>query len=278
MSENAAASPVPPRSMGMVLPTFSDTFERPPRVWPPRRGLVGRAVNMVRGFFAGPDDISRELPAQSNSGASVPHLHAEHEQAMPRTYQLLGDTRFGHLRGYRQVKNIVVIGVHGWYAQSILKTVLGAPMYALAYLTISGTSARFAAMMAASIRQHYDEADVELDEDAITTIALQHDGRVEDRASHYLHEIQARSDWVEALRNADAVFVASHSQGAAVATFLLADLYVCANSPQRRGRVDHGQEDAHVPPDHVRHLPGSVCAPEKRAHVVVHQLLRDGRR
>jgi len=201
-----------------VLPTFEDTFERPPRVWPARTTLWGRATNALSSLFQNPNEISRELPKQSESGASVPHLHAQHEQAMPRTYQILGDTRFGHLRGYRRVKKVVVIGVHGWNAQSVLKNVMG-PTF--------GTSAHFAEKMAESVRSHFQELQVPLDDDAITNVAVQYDGRVGARTEHYFESIVNTPAWSEALREADAVFVAAHSQGSIVATLLLARLYVC---------------------------------------------------
>lgn len=200
---------------GFVLPSFEDSFERPPRVWPPRTGFWGRTRYLISGMLPGSHRIPRDLPKQSEDGSGVPHLHEMHEQAMPRMYRLLGDTRFGHVRGYRSARKIVVIGVHGWYAQSILKNVIGAPI---------GTSDKFATMMAESIRRKYAEAGVHLGSEDIATIAMQHDGCVLERADAFYDGILQNSDWVTALRNAEAIFVAAHSQGAIVSTLLLARL------------------------------------------------------
>lgn len=198
-----------------VLPTFEDSFERPPRAWPARIGVWGRTRHLMSGLLPGGRRVSRALPKQSESGSYVPHLDMLHEQTMPRVYSLLGDTRFGHVRGYRQAKKIVVIGVHGWYAQSILKNVIGAPI---------GTSDMFATMMSDSIRRKYNEAGVRLRPDAITKIAIQHDGCVADRANYLFEAIRANPAWVKALKEAEALFFAAHSQGAIVSTLLLARL------------------------------------------------------
>ena len=214
-SRGADAPIQPARRENTVLPHFEDSLERPPRVWLPRTGVWGQTKYLMSGLLPGARRVPRELPKQSESGSSVPHLHKLHEQTMPRMYRLLGNTRLAHLRGYRQASKIVVIGVHGWYAQSILKNIIGVPI---------GTSALFASMMSESIRRKYEEAGVHLSPDAITEIAIQHDGCVRDRADAFLAAIAQNAKWVNALREAEAVFVVAHSQGAIVSTFLLAHL------------------------------------------------------
>lgn len=209
------------RSPSLVLPTFGDTFSRPPRVWAPRAGVWDRTVGAVRAYLfprastAQRPEIKTSLPKQAQRGSTAPHLHAEHEQAMPRTYEVLGDKQGGRARGYAPTHSVVVIGVHGWYAQSIFKNVLGAP---------TGTSRKFATMMGASVRRHFEEAGYVLDDDAITLIAPQHDGTVEERASLFFDAIVHEPAYVDALQRADAVMVAAHSQGAVVSTLLLARL------------------------------------------------------
>ena len=81
-------------------------------------------------------------------------------------------------------------------------------------------------MMAASVRRHLANAGV--NEAFITTIAPQHDGRVGVRANCFYEIILGNPSWVDALRSADAVFVAAHSQGSIVAALLLARLCVYA--------------------------------------------------
>lgn len=226
-SRGAAPTDAPPalaskRVPSLVLPNFDDTFSRPPRVWPPRAGLWERTVGAVNAYLfprsarhGHRPKVTTSLPVQSQRGSTAPHLHAEHEQAMPRAYKVLGDARTGHVRGYERVSKVVVIGVHGWFAQSIFKNVMGTP---------TGTSARFATMMAESVRRHFQEAGNPLPDEAITVIAPQYDGRVEERADFFFDTIAQNAQWVDALREADAVMVAAHSQGAVVSTLLLARL------------------------------------------------------
>ena len=135
-SRGADAPIQPARRENIVLPHFEDSLERPPRVWLPRTGVWGQTKYLMSGLLPGARRVPRELPKQSESGSSVPHLHKLHEQTMPRMYRLLGNTRLAHLRGYRQASKIVVIGVHGWYAQSILKNIIGVPIGTSALLSL----------------------------------------------------------------------------------------------------------------------------------------------
>lgn len=96
---------------------------------------------------------------------------------MPRAYDVIGQKRLCKSRGCDGVRRIVVIGVHGWFAQSIFKVVIGEP---------TGTSARFAKMMSDSILRHFREAGAELNSEAITLITPQFDGKVIDRTQQYV--------------------------------------------------------------------------------------------
>ncbi|WFD30413.1 hypothetical protein MSPP1_001432 [Malassezia sp. CBS 17886] len=210
--ENAAPS--------LVLPTFEDIFLRPPRVWAPRTGAWNRTVDVVSSYLfpRAHGDRTRDAyapPKKALASVSIPHLHAEQEQAMPRTYKVLGDTKHGKYNGYRPLRKAVVIGVHGWYSQSIFKRVIGAP---------TGTSTRFATMMAESILRKFRENGYDLDPSVLTLIAPQHDGCVSDRAAMFFDELKSNSQWAEDLRMADAIFVAAHSQGSIVSSLLLSRL------------------------------------------------------
>ena len=55
-------------------------------------------------------------------------------------------------------------------------------------------------------------------------IPLEGEGQVEQRVELLYKLLTDRRDWIDALRSADAVFVAAHSQGCPVATALLARL------------------------------------------------------
>lgn len=59
----------------------------------------------------------------------------------------------------------------------------------------------------------------------ITVIPLEGDGTVISRADRLFETLTGRDDWVAALRQADAILVATHSQGCPVSTLLLERLY-----------------------------------------------------
>lgn len=56
----------------------------------------------------------------------------------------------------------------------------------------------------------------------IQAIALEGGGQVEDRVSKLYNQLVGREEWVQALKMADAVFLATHSQGVVVSTQLIA--------------------------------------------------------
>lgn len=58
----------------------------------------------------------------------------------------------------------------------------------------------------------------------IQAIALEGDGQVDDRVSKLYSQLVGRTEWVEALKKADVVFLATHSQGSVVSTHLLAKM------------------------------------------------------
>ena len=55
----------------------------------------------------------------------------------------------------------------------------------------------------------------------IQAIALEGSGIVADRVQNLFQQLTAREDWVDALRNSDHVFIATHSQGTVVSTHLV---------------------------------------------------------
>ncbi|WFD44665.1 hypothetical protein MPSI1_003335 [Malassezia psittaci] len=208
------------RPPSLVLPTLDEILSRPPRVWAPRPGLWTRTMGAMNAYLfprTARDESHQSTPSgdfsrQFESGSNVPHLHAEHERAMPRAYSALGKDPDRRRHLYAGVRRVVVIGVHGWFAQSIFKSVIGAPV---------GTSQRFASMMAASVRHQFQEAGFPLEEDSVTILAPQHDGRVDERTERFFEEIVQNPKSLQAIQEADALLIASHSQGAVVATLLL---------------------------------------------------------
>lgn len=58
----------------------------------------------------------------------------------------------------------------------------------------------------------------------IQAIALEGQGEVEHRVDKLYEQLVARKEWLQAIKMADAVFFATHSQGAIVTTQLIARL------------------------------------------------------
>jgi hypothetical protein len=107
----AAIAPAPPN---LVLPTFDDIFNRPPRSVPPplprRSGLAKKALGAL-GLVA--DKHQRPLtPAQERV-----QLGKERGRLLPKTLAV------GTGRTRRTVRRVVIIGVHGWFPQGITRRV-----------------------------------------------------------------------------------------------------------------------------------------------------------
>lgn len=272
-----------PAAMNLVLPTFDDTFGRPPRSWPPKVGVLERTLSAVNSYlfskvpdvermrrptrfssYGEPGELVRKRDSQqhrlSADNASVPpstgsargqHLAgkakatgrgsskdkdkeealkevANEAQRLPRSWWTLGHQERAASRGCAGIGKIVVIGVHGWFVQSIFKSVIGEP---------TGTSHKFATMQTESIRRHFKDAGMELNPEAITVISLQGDGKVADRVDRLFAEVLRRKEWVEDLAAADAIFLSAHSQGAIVATQLLARLIEQGQVSASRSRI-----------------------------------------
>lgn len=109
-------------SPSLVLPSYEDTFMRPPRLWTPQTSMWARVAQWF---------VPQRSKAATNApfSSTMSHWYEEHKRTMPRPYTLLGDAKHGHRRGYRHVQRVVVLGIHGWYSQSIFKNVLGAITY-----------------------------------------------------------------------------------------------------------------------------------------------------
>ncbi|KAF8200093.1 hypothetical protein BJ912DRAFT_947921 [Pholiota molesta] len=134
------------------------------------------------------------------------------------------------LRGCRRV---VVIGVHGWFPGAMIRTVLGEP---------TGTSTKFASMMEQAL--HAFEAAHGVHLDKITQIPLEGDGTIARRVEKLYANLQANAAWMADLHAADAVLVATHSQGSVVSTHLLARLIRDGHIVTARSRAASAASDA----------------------------------
>ncbi|KAI5961139.1 hypothetical protein CANMA_003913 [Candida margitis] len=115
----------------------------------------------------------------------------------------------------KKVKNVLIIGVHGFFPTRMIRPIIGAP---------KGTSLKFAnEAEKAVIRYCVDNNLIDDDQSnvSIQKIALEKEGKIFDRV-HFFTEILQK--WEKELNNADFIFIASHSQGCVVSIILLARL------------------------------------------------------
>lgn len=109
-----------------------------------------------------------------------------------------------------KIRKAIAIGVHGLFPAAILRPMIGQP---------TGTSLRFASLCADAIRRWADDhgcSDCEIEK-----VALEGEGKINERVENLW---KLMLNWIEHLRNADLIIMASHSQGVPVSIMLLEKL------------------------------------------------------
>ncbi|KAJ4351671.1 uncharacterized protein N0V89_007014 [Didymosphaeria variabile] len=182
-----------------------------------------------------PDTAPAAHPAPKESAKKKEEPQNNLLPEFPNTYQLVQQPSFWQqVRQYflgneapqphlhinpapPRIKKAVAIGVHGFFPSPYIRKVIGEP---------KGTSIRFATAAAASIKTWCEERGYEPE---IDHIALEGEGFVAERV-RILWTLLLNS--VDAIRKADFVLVACHSQGVPVAVMLVAKLiqFGCVNS------------------------------------------------
>ncbi|KAJ5246204.1 hypothetical protein N7468_001187 [Penicillium chermesinum] len=116
-----------------------------------------------------------------------------------------------------KIKRALAIGVHGYFPAPFIRTVLGQP---------TGTSIRFSNMAAEAIRKWTAGQGYSCE---IEKIALEGEGRITERVD-LLWKLLL--NWMEEIRKADFILIASHSQGVPVSIMLVAKLiaFGCVNA------------------------------------------------
>ncbi|GAA5852670.1 hypothetical protein JCM8547_002584 [Rhodosporidiobolus lusitaniae] len=218
---STAAFEPPSPIENLVLPSFDDSFLRPPRSFEPRKSTLNKAVSAVAStmsaylFHRVPDEAEESLSplqqAQQAAGVKVEGVMREMQddpaERLPKVLEAVGEST-----RREKVKRVVCIGIHGWFSSNALVTkVLGEP---------TGTSVKFATMMHDAVQSYLESHDV--GSFNIQAIALEGQGTVEGRVNKLYNQLVGRDEWVQALTRADAVFIATHSQGSVVSTQLVA--------------------------------------------------------
>ncbi|VEU21724.1 DEKNAAC102261 [Brettanomyces naardenensis] len=106
-------------------------------------------------------------------------------------------------------KRVLVIGVHGFFPNRVLRPILGEP---------TGTSMKFAQVAERAILSWARDNDLKVE---IQKIALEKEGKIFDRVD-FFYDILKRS--AEDIKQADFIFVCAHSQGTPVAVMLMSKL------------------------------------------------------
>ncbi|GBC08114.1 hypothetical protein RclHR1_07910003 [Rhizophagus clarus] len=175
-----------PAPINIVLPKFEDFVRNKPRRRP--NSLVQQALHAINSYFFPPE---KQL-----------------ESTLPKWLDEL-------TRSTVDVKRIAIIGVHGWFPARLVRAVVGEP---------TGTSPKFCDMMAKAVLGYLSQHGIYLPSDSVTCIPLEGEGTISTREALLHKNLLNNKTWCEALSSADAVFVATHSQGTPVSTILLSRL------------------------------------------------------
>ncbi|KAH8108390.1 hypothetical protein DFH11DRAFT_1517039 [Phellopilus nigrolimitatus] len=216
-----------PRPINLVLPTFADTFGKLPRSRaPPRpksapRMTIKKTLGFVNSVLFAREP---EAPSKGKERAQQAEL-ADFGKELPRAWEVLGEV--SETRVLAACKKVVVIGIHGWFPGYAMRTVLGEP---------TGTSAKFANMMQLAVENFAEKRGIKFEE--ITKIPLEGEGKIEHRVQKLYRNLSSNDSWMEALRDADVIFVATHSQGCIVSTHLINRLIADGHIRTTQGSAD----------------------------------------
>jgi hypothetical protein len=195
-SQKISALPAPPQvpatQPNLVIPSFSTTFDRPPRLFlppkpaspalqPTQPGLAWRALGAVGSYvYPGQEKVEEKakiVPQETRGLKEGREIGTD----LPRRIGLAGGDPDD---GWKNVKRVVVVGVHGWFPAKIVNSVIGEP---------TGTSSKFANMMGQAVKKFFDDKGI--DDIRLTLIPLEGEGTIEHRVDRY---VIAESDVVDA--------------------------------------------------------------------------------
>lgn len=93
-------------------------------------------------------------------------------------------------------------------------------MWSSADPCLATDSVKFATMMHDAVQSYLESHNVSSFN--ILPIALEGHGKIEERVNKLYDQLISRNEWLDALKKADVVFLATHSQGSVASTQLLA--------------------------------------------------------
>ncbi|KIK94335.1 hypothetical protein PAXRUDRAFT_111172, partial [Paxillus rubicundulus Ve08.2h10] len=244
---SGAKTPTTPPSPNLVLPTWKAVFHSPPRssVPQPPPSALSRTFQYVSGVLF-PHD---EATSNKGKGKEREINYSPYDKALPRAWDVFeGLQDVDALRG---CKRVVVIGVHGWFPGTVLRTFAGEP---------TGTSSKFVNRVVEALDHFQEKHKVKLDK--VTRIPLEGEGTINRRVERLYENLIGNEGWMEDLHDADAIFVATHSQGSVVSTHLLdrliADRHIRtalnADASVPAGGIASGSVSALRPPQRICYM------------------------
>lgn len=124
-------------------------------------------------------------------------------------YEEPGEDHLYRKQRSTQFKRVLLIGVHGFFPNKMLRPLLGEP---------TGTSVKFCQVADKAVRSWAKENDTVVE---IQKIALEKEGKIFDRVDYFYDLLKKHAD---AIKEADFIFVCAHSQGTPVAIILMSKL------------------------------------------------------
>lgn len=110
----------------------------------------------------------------------------------------------------RGCERVVVIGVHGWFPGTVMRTVIGEP---------TGTSTKLANMMVEALDAFQEAHGVKFKK--VSNIPLEGEGTINRRLDKLYTSLTSNQEWMDDLHEADVIFISAHSQGTVVSTHIL---------------------------------------------------------
>ncbi|KAG6330064.1 hypothetical protein ID866_9025 [Astraeus odoratus] len=203
--KSGVKTPTTPPPPNVVLPTWADVFHSPPRSIVPGAPLSGlsKVLKSVAGVWFSRDE---SMP-DKGKGKVREAPCSPYEKALPRAWNIVEGETNDVLRGCQRV---VVIGVHGWFPGAVARTFIGEP---------TGTSSKFVNRVVQALDEFQERHNVKLAK--ITKIPLEGEGTIIRRVEKLYQNLTSNEEWMNDLHEADAIFIATHSQGSVVSTHIL---------------------------------------------------------
>ncbi|CAO3652134.1 unnamed protein product [Cunninghamella blakesleeana] len=170
--------------------------------------LFDRALESINQLF---QSTSTNKSSSSLSADSITDPESWKQQMKSRFARFIDDMKSDPigLAG----KKVVVIGVHGWFPMKLVRSMIGEP---------TGTSTKFCEQMVLAVKSYLEkEHGIQLSDDAITSIPLEGEGKIEDRVNKLYNNLINNTLWLESVSSADVILWATHSQGTPVSAMLM---------------------------------------------------------